>query len=314
MEYCKSWLLIAFLLISAQRSWSQISVPSSGKIFRHENFPSAFITSRHIDVWLPHDYAIGKKRYPVLYMHDGQMLFDSTHTWNHQEWGLDETAGKLIQDKKTDPFIIVGIWNGGETRHADYFPQKPFEQLSDSSRAMIYSAIRQNGSDVFRGKQIVSDGYLKFLVTELKPFIDKTYHTKSDQKNTFVAGSSMGGLISLYALCEYPEIFGGAACLSTHWPGIFTMENNPIPETFFKYIEQYLPAPDSHRIYFDCGTETLDALYPPLQKKVDSIVVKKGYTKKNFKSLIFTGTDHSEQSWKSRMDIPLTFLMGKRQR
>ncbi len=310
--FLRLYTLLAFLIYPVCHIAAQTPSVASGKIIRHENFSSSFVTPRHIDVWLPDDYAIGKKHYPVLYMHDGQMLFDSTHTWNHQEWGMDETAGKLIQDKKTNPFIIVGIWNGGETRHADYFPQKPFEHLSDSSRAMIYSAIRQNGADVFRGKKIVSDGYLKFIVTELKPFIDKSYRTKTDQNNTFVAGSSMGGLISLYAICEYPDIFGGAACLSTHWPGIFTMENNPVPEAFFKYIEKHLPAPDSHRIYFDCGTETLDALYPPLQKKADRIFMSKGYHEKNFSSIIFTGTDHSEKSWKSRIHIPLIFLMGKK--
>jgi enterochelin esterase-like enzyme len=267
-----------------------------------------------VDVWLPDDYSTSNQRYPVLYMHDGQMLFDSTHTWNHQEWGMDETAGKLIQERKTIPFIIVGIWNDGETRHADYFPQKPFEQLTDSARRMIYSAIRQNGADVFKGKKIISDGYLKFLVTELKPFIDKTYRTKSNRKNTFVAGSSMGGLISLYAICEYPDVFGGAACLSTHWPGIFTMENNPIPDAFFVYINKHIPSPSSHRIYFDCGTETLDALYPPLQKKADSLIMAKRYHDKNFMSQVFTGTDHSERSWKSRMHIPLIFLLGKKSR
>ena len=79
---------------------------------------------------------------------------------------------------------------------------------------------------------VQSDAYLKFLVTELKPFIDSTFSVATDRSNTFIAGSSMGGLISMYAVCEYPAVFGGAACLSTHWPGIFTAENNPIPEAF----------------------------------------------------------------------------------
>ena len=84
---------------------------------------------------------------------------------------------------------------------------------------------RQPGAPVFSGK-IQSDNYLKFLVKELKPFIDSSFSTLKDQQNTFIAGSSMGGLISMYAICEYPLVFGGAACLSTHWPGIFTMINN----------------------------------------------------------------------------------------
>lgn len=309
--FLRLYTLLTFLIYPVCHIAAQTPSVASGNIIRHENFGSSYITARHIDVWLPDGYSTGNQHYSVLYMHDGQMLFDSTNTWNHQEWGMDETAGKLIKEKIIKPFIIVGIWNGGETRHADYFPQKPFEQLSDSSRTMIYSAIRQNGADVFKGKKIASDGYLKFIVTELKPFIDSAYRTKRNRKNTFITGSSMGGLISLYAICEYPNIFGGAACLSTHWPGIFTMENNPIPESFFAYINKTIPDPASHRIYFDCGTETLDALYPPLQKKADSIFMTKGYRKKNFMSQIFTGTDHSEKSWKSRMYIPLIFLMGK---
>ena len=80
----------------------------------------------------------------------------------------------------------------------------------------------------------VSDNYLKFLVTELKPFIDKKYSVYKDMNHTFIAGSSMGGLISMYAICEYPRVFGGAACMSTHWPGIFSAEGNPVPDAFAK--------------------------------------------------------------------------------
>jgi hypothetical protein len=104
----------------------------------------------------------------------------------------------------------------------------------------------------------------------------------------------MGGLISVYALCEYPDIFSGAACLSTHWPGIFKMENNPAPDAFVNYLERHLPDPSSHKIYFDFGTETLDAMYAPLQKKVDEIMVSNGYTKRSWKTLEFEGEDHSE--------------------
>jgi predicted alpha/beta superfamily hydrolase len=196
-----------------------------------------------------------------------------------------------------------------DTRHADYFPQKPFESLPDSVKLNLYKSQRSNGANVFNGNPIVSDGYLKFIVGELKPFIDKTYRTKSDLKNTFIAGSSMGGLISIYAICEYPDVFGGAACLSTHWPGIFTLENNPIPDAIFSYLEKKTPDPANHKIYFDCGTETLDALYPDLQKKVDSVFTKKGYQSLNYFSKVFEGANHSEVAWKARMHKPLQFLL-----
>ena len=92
-----------------------------------------------------------------------------------------------------------------------------------------------------------SDNYLKFIVEELKPFIDSTYSTLIDKENTFIAGSSMGGLISMYAVCEYPNVFGGAACLSTHWPGTFEVENNPIPEIFYNYLTNNLPKPNQNK-------------------------------------------------------------------
>jgi enterochelin esterase-like enzyme len=243
-------------------------------------------------------------------MHDGQMLFDSTTTWNKQEWGVDEGLGKLIADKKIKECIVVGVWNGGVTRHADYFPQKPYESLTQIQRDTVTSKLQKVGrtQDIFRP---VSDNYLKFLVNELKPFIDKTFSTMKDAKSTVLAGSSMGGLISIYAICEYPNVFGGAACLSTHWPGIFAMENNPIPDAFLSYLITHLPNPKTHKIYYDFGDQTLDALYPPLQKKVDVVMKNKGFSERNWITKFFPGDDHSEKSWRKRLDIPVLFLLKK---
>jgi len=299
-----------FLIYPVCHIAAQTPSVAFGKIIRHDNFSSAYVTARHVDVWLPDEYAAGDQRYPVLYMHDGQMLFDSAHTWNHQEWGMDETAGRLIREKKVNPFIIVGIWNGGDYRHADYFPQKPFESMSETEKDRVYQAIRQNGAEVFKGKSIRSDQYLKFITEELKPFIDTAYRTKSDRKHTFIAGSSMGGLISLYALCEYPGIFGGAACLSTHWPGIFAMDNNPVPGAFLNYLRNHLPPANTHYFYFDHGTATLDAMYPDLQKEADKIFREKGFDAAHCTSRVFEGADHSEASWSARMEYPLRFIFS----
>ena len=290
---------------------AQIPSVSSGRVIRHAAFTSSYVTARNIDIWLPDGYDTGNKKYPVLYMHDGQMLFDSTNTWNRQEWKMDETAGQLIKEGKIRSLIIVGIWNGGDTRHADYFPQKPFERMSESDKDIVYKAIRQNGAEVFKGKKICSDKYLKFITEELKPFIDKTYRTRSNRKNTFIAGSSMGGLISMYAICEYPDIFGGAACISTHWPGIFQIDSNPVPKAFISYLRNHLPIPRTHKLYFDHGTATLDAMYPDLQAEANIIFKQKRFRKKNFISLVFDGADHSEAAWSNRMQYPLIFLLGK---
>lgn len=288
-------------------TYAQVPTPQQGRIVRHENFPSAHVTPRNVDVWLPAQYD-PQKKYAVLYMQDGQMLFDSTLTWNKQEWGVDETLSQLMSENKIKDCIVVGIWNGGRSRHAEYFPQKPFESLSASQQEMVYNAYRSNGQSIFFGIPIMSDRYLNFLTQELKPFIDKTYATKTDRSNTFIAGSSMGALISLYAICEYPSIFGGAACLSTHWPGLFTMENNPVPGAFFSYLEQSLPSPTRHRIYFDHGTETLDSMYASLQKSVDLVMAKKGYKSKQWISRSWPGQDHSERSWRGRFALPASFF------
>jgi predicted alpha/beta superfamily hydrolase len=169
----------------------------------------------------------------------------------------------------------------------------------------------QNNQPLFFSEGVKSDGYLKFIVHELKPFIDKTYSTMTGRENTFTSGSSMGGLISLYAICEYPDVFGGAACLSTHWIGTSYERNNPIPSLFMVYLENNLPDPAVHKLYFDYGTETLDSLYEPYQLQADSIIVSRGYNVSNFLSLKFNGKDHSEISWAERLHIPLVFLLSR---
>ncbi|HQV86196.1 MAG: alpha/beta hydrolase [Chitinophagaceae bacterium] len=298
------------LLLLTVTTFSQLPSVSSGTLKRHESFYSHYITARHIDVWLPEGYSVTRK-YSVIYMHDGQMLFDSATTWNKQTWDADDVITKLLQENKINDVIVVGIWNGGTTRHTDYFPQKPFESLILEQKEKIFTAARANGNSVFNEQKINSDNYLKFLVKELKPFIDKNYSTYKDRSHTFIAGSSMGGLISMYAICEYPKVFGGAACMSTHWPGIFSMEGNPIPDAFINYLKTNLPDPKKHKIYFDYGTATLDALYPPLQQKADEVMKEKGFTGKNWITKEFPGEDHSEKAWHKRLHIPLTFLLGK---
>jgi len=281
---------------------------SSGTLIRKDSFPSKYVQHRNIDIWLPEGYS-GYNKYAVLYMHDGQMLYDSTTNWNQQAWDIDDVGQKLMNEKKVRPFIVVGIWNGGSARHAEYFPQKPFESLPKQQQQDIYQAARNNGYSVFQDQYIKSDLYLKFLVHELKPYIDANFAVEKDKNNTCIMGSSMGGLISMYAMCEYPEVFGAAACLSTHWPGILILENNPIPQSFYRYLENNLPDPTKTKIYFDFGTATLDAMYPPLQAEVDKIMIKKGFSSESWQTLKFEGEEHSEKAWKKRLHIPLTFLL-----
>lgn len=280
---------------------------SSGKIKRVKNFPSKFVRPRNVDIWLPNNYTT-KKKYAVLYMHDGQMLFDAETTWNKQEWKVDEILDSLGKTQNIIDLIVVAIWNHPDIRHSDYYPRKPFDALPEKFRDSLMVSAKRENQTLFKDG-IKSDNYLKFIVKELKPFIDKNFSVYTNAKNTFIAGSSMGGLISMYALCEYPNIFGGAACLSTHWPGIMPFENNPIPESFFNYMIEKLPSPKNHKIYFDYGTNTLDKFYLPYQHRVDEVLKQKGYNESNFKNLRFEGHDHSENSWNQRFQIPMVFLL-----
>lgn len=308
----KSIFYINFFIVYSFYSFAQNANEVKvieGKVISLSNFNSKFVNARNVDVWLPENYS-NEKKYAVLYMHDGQMLFDTSNAWNKQEWGIDEAMSDLFHQQKIKECIVVGIWNDSKNRHIDYFPQKPFEALTKADQDTLYAANRKNGNSVFNGK-VQSDNYLKFLVTELKPFIDSAYHTQNDVGNTFIAGSSMGGLISIYALCEYPKIFGGAACLSTHWPGIFRKENNAFPNAMIQYLKANLPKAKNHQIYFDYGTETLDAMYEPYQLEVDKIMANKGYSNKNWMTKKFEGENHSEIAWRKRVKIPLEFLLRK---
>ncbi len=285
-----------------------IPAVARGRVERISQFQSRFVDPRHIDVWLPDGYD-PNGRYAVLYMHDGQMLFDPEITWNRQSWGVAETAGDLIDRGAIRPCLVVGIWNSGGGRQIDYFPQKPFARLPAGFRDFL---LRQAAGEDEVGPvppAMASDAYLRFIVEECKPHIDATYATRPEREQTIIAGSSMGGLISLYALCEYPAVFGGAGCLSTHWIGGFPMENNPIPDAFVAYLQENLPDPAGHRLYFDYGTETLDAEYEPHQRRVDAVMRRRGYDASRWQTLKFAGADHSENAWCARLHRPLTFLL-----
>ena len=280
---------------------------AGGTLLRIDDFPSNYIPPRKVDIWLPEGYS-KEKEYAVLYMHDGQMLFDSRITWNHEEWKVDEVSSQLMHDSITKDFIVVAPFNINELRHSEYFPQKPFESLSKYTRDSLFVEAKRNN---FKFDIVTSDNYLSFIVQELKPYVDANYAVLTDRDNTFVAGSSMGGLISMYAVCEYPEVFGAAACLSTHWPGGDPYDSDLLANTFFEYMKANVPSSKNHRFYFDYGTETMDKFYPKYASKVNAIFKKKGYNASNFRNLKFKGSEHTEISWQKRLDIPLTFLLEK---
>lgn len=289
-------------LLFAVSAFSQTPVVNGGRLDHITNFPSSYIQPRNVDIWLPANYT-PRKKYAVLFMHDGQMLFDSTHNWNHQEWMVDETMTSLLEQQRVRDCIVVGIANNGAYRHSEYYPEKTLALLPVNDRDSLIARD-------LKGKP-QADAYLLFLVKELKPYIDQHYSTHTEAANTFIAGSSMGGLISMYAICEYPAVFGGAACLSTHWPGTLPAGKGAPAAAFLKYMSAHLPDPKTHRIYFDYGTATLDSLYKPYQLQADRILKKKGYSSRNWVTKEFIGDDHSEKSWSRRLGIPFYFLLGK---
>ncbi len=279
----------------APRPSKEIFHDIQGELIRYRNFPSRFVSPRHIDVWLPPSYwKSPHRRYSVIYMQDGQNLFNPANSFLGIDWGVDETLARLEEEEDLSA-IVVAIWNSPD-RILEYMPLRPLE-LMPKGRAL----------DRFQerfGQKPISDAYLRFLTEEVKPFIDGRYRTLPEVRKTFIMGSSMGALVSLYALCEYPNVFGGAACLSTSW----TVAGRLI----IPYLRMILPRAGLHRLYFDYGIEARIGRYETYQREVGRIALRKGYVR-DVDLLIerFPEAEHSEVAWRERVDIPLRFLLKR---
>ena len=277
-----------------------------------ENLQSDII----VDVWTPNGYdPSGIRRYPVLYAHDGQNLFDGAYSFASVPWAVDKACSQLSSDSNFDMPIVVGINNRGSEnlRPNDYFPEKALDYITpeDKEETFIY----QTCNDIFYG-----DEEAAFVAKELKPLVDSLYCTAPDMETTFAMGSSMGGLASMYLLCEYPEIFGGAACLSTHWIGSlnlnpdYTMNDDEIcANAILQYLSDHIPTDGLHRLYMDQGTKDWDAGYLKYEVVAREIVANKGYTQENGRLYVYDakGAGHNEWYWQQRVKIPLKFLLSK---
>jgi pimeloyl-ACP methyl ester carboxylesterase len=305
-------LFLALMLLfgppAAAESLQPVHV-SAGTIVDLGILQSKYADPRRVVVWLPDGYKPRGPKYAVLYMHDGQNLFDKATAGYGMEWEIDEHLSQLIRDKKVRPTIVVGIWNTPK-RLQEYVPSKAFETLPVEYRDRVRGLY---------GGDPLSDGYLRFIVRELKPMIDTRFNVKTDRPNTAIMGSSMGALISLYAIDEYPRIFGSAGMMSTHWPLFLPVEGaksisdeefEVVSSTFERYLAPALPDPATHKLYFDHGSETLDSAYAAYQDRVDAVVARRGYKPDvNWLTRSFPGQKHNEISWASRVDIPLQFLL-----
>jgi enterochelin esterase-like enzyme len=277
-------------------------------------FPSRHVAPRKVVVWLPPGYDKAAGRYPVIYMHDGQNLFDPNTAMGGQAWGVHKVLAALIASRAVRPAIVVGIWSNRD-RAREYGPAAAVDALPPALRDILLGDPPTPG-----GMPALSDQYLRFLVGELKPAIDGRFRTERDRRNTYTIGSSMGALIALYAAVRYPEIFGGAGCLSTHWPVTtnFNLLYDPadmrpvhIAAAWFDWLATALPRAGMLRLYFDHGDVSLDALYAPYQQQMDAILRAKGYRQGvDVISKVFPGSGHSEADWGARVDLPLRFLIS----
>ncbi|MBI5573085.1 MAG: esterase [Elusimicrobia bacterium] len=257
----------------------------TGNIKFHENFHSKKLNNkRSIIVYLPPDYEKNiKKIYPVLYMHDGQNIFDSATSFTGIEWAVDETVEKLISESKIKEIIIVGIYNNSD-RVKEYTP---------------YPDKKHGGGD--------ADKYADFIINDLKPFIDKTYRTLQDRNNTAIMGSSLGGIVSLYIIWKYPEIFSMSGVVS---PALWWAD--------YKIFDEIKKSPKKKiKIYFDMGTkegDTMESFNSAISdvRKLHDILIKQGFVLgKDLEYFEDEGAVHNESAWAKRVHKPLLFFFGK---
>ena len=258
-------------------------------------FASTNVVARQVEIWLPPGYGRDTVRYPVLYVHDGQNVFDPSTSYGGVDWGIDEWMTRLIAERKIRPAIVVAVWN----------TPRRFQELMAQKAVPAGDTIISTGIEPTSARgQLLGDAYARFLVEELKPYIDRTYRTRRGRSETFIMGSSMGGIASLYAAAEYPNVFGGVGAVSTHFPAG--------DGALIDYLAGHMPDPTTHRIYMDRGTATLDATYSRYQPRADSLFRARGYRDGvNFRTTVIEGAEHNERAWRVRVNDALIFLLRR---
>ncbi|MEM9938928.1 MAG: alpha/beta hydrolase-fold protein [Pseudomonadota bacterium] len=271
------------------------------QLIKLEAFASDHVASRNVTIWLPPNYDPYGAPYPVIYAHDGQNLFEPETSYGGVAWELDDIAEQLVAEDKIRAPIIVGMWNTAETRWLEYMPQK------------IMDAVPENAFEGNERPVLRSDAYLRFIVEEMKPYINANYNVTTGRDDTVVMGSSMGGLISLYAISEYPDVFSRAACVSTHWS--LAQSEGPIADAATDAVISFLQASalekDLHVLWFDHGTLGLDAYYAQHAGPIEAWFRSAGSNEAEVSFNVYDGTDHNEASWQDRTDEVLIFLLGK---
>ena len=263
------------------KNWSspkeKIHTTTSNVKILSENFNIPQLkTTRKIWIYLPPDYETSKKKYPVIYMHDGQNLFDEFSSFSG-EWSVDETLNELYKETGTSA-IVIGIDNGGDKRLAEYSPWNNEK----------YKTIGEG------------DLYVEFLAKTLKPFIDKTYRTEKQASKTLIIGSSMGGLISLYASAKHPTVFGKA--------GIFSPAFWFVSKDLNKYLNLNKNNIKNSKFYFVAGKNEDETMAPEIEN-IEKLLLKKSVPEKNIVVKIDEDGTHTESYWKRELKASLIWLL-----
>jgi predicted alpha/beta superfamily hydrolase len=249
----------------------------TGDIRTHEGFHSKYLEhDRTIVVYVPPGHDTGGLHYPVLYLHDGQNVFDQATAFG-DEWRVDETAQQLITGGRIAPLIVVGVYNSGEHRLDEYTPTARPD----------------------KGGGGHADDYGKMLVEELKPFIDTTYRTRPDQEHTAMGGSSLGGLLTLHLGLRYPTTFGKLAVLS---PSVWWDDRVILREV------EALPTKPKQRVWLDAGTREGSEVIPDARMLRDALLAKGWVIAEDFMYYEARGGEHNEKSWAKRVGPVLKFL------
>jgi predicted alpha/beta superfamily hydrolase len=256
----------------------------TGKIKRHRGFRSKILGNRRdVLVYLPRGYRrFSHQRYPVLYLQDGQNVFDAATSFTGVEWGVDETAERLIQEKLIEPLIIVAIANTGKDRIHEYAP---------SPGAVFESALEESRS---RG---LGRDYGRFLIEELKPYIDEKYRTKCEAEFTGLGGSSMGGLVTMALGLWFPNVFTRLLVMS---PAVWWDD-----EVIVRRVEE-LDSKLPLKIWLDTGSN--ETGWERAQTLRDALVEKGWRLHHDLNYLEVKGGDHSEGAWAARVGPALRFL------
>ena len=289
-------------LIAALAIWLGLAVPAlaaddQGQRIEVGHVQAAGLPEQRLTIWLPPGYATSKRRYGVVYMHDGHNLFDLTKSNFNKIWAADKAMLAASRKGRFAPYIIVGIWAPGADRYRQYLPKDIYDLASPAQRERM---------DKLTGGPVISDAYLAWLAGPLKHWVDKTYRTKPGRMDTVIAGSSMGGLMSCYAFLRRPDVYGRAACVSSHWPaaepgapGAFDADLVARWDGWFK---QHLGKATGRRLWMDHGTATLDAWYAPYQQVIDARLAASGWKRwRDWESKVYPGAEHEENAWAARL-------------